>query len=254
MKKITSLIALLIFTYSYSQTNSTSFLNLEYVVIQNGKEKKAIFHKLKQKSIYYYVNEDTLKIKERKENREGETNYHVELKSGDKIFGNVETNLESKKMFSSERVFKSNDYKKFTVLEYIPSIKWNLLPENKLISKYNCKKATTTYKGRDYIVWYTLEVPLFFGPWKLHGLPGMIVKAYDTENYINFQLTKINFKNQDITYSPIEKQDYILCKDLFKLKNNQANEMKKKIQSKLPRGAVFSLKNVENKWLEKDCK
>lgn len=254
MNKITCIITFFIISYTYSQKKITSSLNLEYMVIQNGKEKKAVFHKLNKKSIFYYVNTNTIKVKENVENSEAETNYNFELKSGDKIFGNVETNLENKKMFSSERVFNSNDYKKFTVLEYIPSIKWNLLSENKLIGKYNCKKAKTTYKGRDYIVWYTLEVPLFFGPWKLHGLPGMIVKAYDTENFINFQLTKINFDKKDIVYSPIEKKEYILCEDILKLKNNQANEIKKKIQSKLPRGAVFSIQNVEKKWLEKKCK
>ena len=65
---------------------------------------------------------------------------------------------------------------------------WQLSSDTLTIKNYFCNKATTTYEGRDYIAWYTTEIPISDGPYKFWGLPGLIIKIYDTENEYTFTL------------------------------------------------------------------
>lgn len=82
---------------------------------------------------------------------------------------------------------------------------WQLINEKKQIGKYICQKATTNFSGRDWIVWFTAELPYRFGPWKLHGLPGLIVEASDSENKYSFIL-----KTVQIPSKPVYSQIYFL--------------------------------------------
>jgi GLPGLI family protein len=56
---------------------------------------------------------------------------------------------------------------------------WELLPDTATILSYPCQKAVCRFKGRDYEAWFTPDIPRSEGPWKLHGLPGLILKAQD---------------------------------------------------------------------------
>lgn len=68
---------------------------------------------------------------------------------------------------------------------------WQLKSDTITILSYLCHKATCHFKGRTYEAWYTLEIPRSEGPWKLTGLPGLILKAKDRgETYI-FECTGV---------------------------------------------------------------
>ena len=66
---------------------------------------------------------------------------------------------------------------------------WQLHPDTMTILSYACQKATCRFKGRDYTAWYTMDVPISEGPWKLHGLPGLIIKAEDSRGHFAFTCT-----------------------------------------------------------------
>lgn len=68
---------------------------------------------------------------------------------------------------------------------------WDITNEIKTINNYQCQKATTFFKGREYEVWYAIELSSFFGPWKLNGLPGLIILAQDKKNEIYFEAFEI---------------------------------------------------------------
>lgn len=70
-------------------------------------------------------------------------------------------------------------------------IKWDLSNESKKIGEFNCFKATAKFRGRQYTAWYTPEIPLPYGPWKLQGLPGIILEAYNENQEIYFYTKKI---------------------------------------------------------------
>ncbi|NHN26579.1 GLPGLI family protein [Flavobacterium jejuense] len=94
--------------------------------------------------------------------------------------------------------------KNMYISEKKPLIKWNFNKETKKIGVYTCHKASATFRGRDYIVWYTTEIPIPYGPWKFNGLPGLVLEAYDTDFYIYFF-----FKNIQYPLEKIIKIDFI---------------------------------------------
>ena len=61
--------------------------------------------------------------------------------------------------------------------EPTPQIDWTLHDDTMSISGFLCQKATATFKGTECQAWYTEEIPSSAGPWRLRGLPGLIVKA-----------------------------------------------------------------------------
>lgn len=84
------------------------------------------------------------------------------------------------------------------VKDEYPNLKWDISQEEKVIGKYKCIKATTTYRGKDWLVWFTPEIPLNYGPWKLHGLPGLIVEATDSTNTFSWAVEKIEFRKDPV--------------------------------------------------------
>lgn len=84
--------------------------------------------------------------------------------------------------------------------EYKNKLKWTINIENKKkIGKYNCTEAKTWFNGRNYTVWFTFDVPIKFGPLKLHQLPGLVVQVLEDTG-----LFKINIKS--ITKSSSNKE------------------------------------------------
>ena len=78
-------------------------------------------------------------------------------------------------------------YSYFLYEENMPSFNWNLIPGDSLILEYPCKRASCTYHGRTWNVWYSMTIPISEGPWKLQGLPGMILYAKDAKNQFSFE-------------------------------------------------------------------
>lgn len=87
-------------------------------------------------------------------------------------------------------IFSNYPKNKFTVIddlgfEYFlyeypkTTLNWCLEEDTMTICGYLCNKAKTTFAGREWIAWYAPEIAISGGPWKLYGLPGLILKAVD---------------------------------------------------------------------------
>ncbi len=68
----------------------------------------------------------------------------------------------------------------------MPAIDWKISSDTMTFGGLHCQKATTHFKGRDYTAWFCPDMPLHVGPWKLNGLPGVIVEAYDLKKEVQF--------------------------------------------------------------------
>ena len=46
--------------------------------------------------------------------------------------------------------------------------------------------ATSDFRGRRWTAWFATDIPVSDGPWKLGGLPGLILEAYDKGHQYTF--------------------------------------------------------------------
>ncbi len=104
--------------------------------------------------------------------------------------------------------------------ESLPEFTWELCSETKEIMGYNCRKAQWKIGGRHWIAWYTEELPIGVGPWKLDGLPGAIVEANDSEGHYTFRLIGVKMSpERKMTLTDIKFIDTSL-KQYYKTKRN----------------------------------
>lgn len=69
---------------------------------------------------------------------------------------------------------------------------WNILPDRQKIGDFNTQKATTEFAGRKWEAWFSSELPFQDGPYKFHGLPGLIIKLQDHTGTHQFELAGIS--------------------------------------------------------------
>lgn len=91
------------------------------------------------------------------------------------------------KAYRKEEVFNV-----YLIEEPVVSPIWTVNKDTLSIGGYQCQKATTHFKGRDYTVWFCADLPFRAGPWKLNGLPGLILQAADSKNEVVFRFESIS--------------------------------------------------------------
>lgn len=85
----------------------------------------------------------------------------------------------------------------FEGCEPTPEIAWTLTDDTLTVGGYLCQTATCKFRGVEWHVCYTEEIPSSAGPWRLRGLPGLIVKA-ESEAH-TFCLTELRKEASSIT-------------------------------------------------------
>ena len=122
------------------------------------------------------------------------------------------------------QIFKNHPAGKVTTLEQIgPSLfrceeayecpEWEIQSDTMTILSHLCHKAAARFKGRDYTAWFTPAIPRSEGPWKLCGLPGLILYAEDSQKQYVFECTGLlNAQPDEMiqygadTYEPVSRQ------------------------------------------------
>lgn len=102
-----------------------------------------------------------------------------------KIFFNQSLEKDFEKQQMTLFVFAGGEL--FSVDEPLPKIDWKLEADTKNIGGFSCQKASCFFKGRYYTAWFAERLAFSDGPWKLQGLPGLILEAYDDKNEVVFQ-------------------------------------------------------------------
>jgi len=122
--------------------------------------------------------------------------------------------------------------KRYAVYESLPKMQWKLFNDKKKIGNYECKKATTEFRGRQYEVWYTEKIPISLGPWKFNGLPGLILHAEDKEGIYKWEVNNISYPyDSKINLSDKNKKDTKYKKLSFEEYDElRINKIKEKIE------------------------
>lgn len=105
--------------------------------------------------------------------------------------------------------------------EKIPKIRWTLGQERKTVLGYDCQQATCRFRGRDYVAWFAADIPLSYGPWKFHGLPGLILEVSDTQCEYVFTATGIEKPKTETSIRWIDEES------IREIKREQALKMEK---------------------------
>lgn len=67
-------------------------------------------------------------------------------------------------------------------------INWKIENDIKEYNNYDLQKATADFGGRHWIAWFNKDVPFNEGPYKFHGLPGLIFEIRDDKNNFIYKL------------------------------------------------------------------
>lgn len=119
------------------------------------------------------------------------------------------------------------------------TIEWELFDDFKEIGGLNCQLARTMFRGRKFDVWFTSSIPISSGPWKLNGLPGLILEVEDSLKQVSFKLKSISYEEdvnvffEDFTI----KASNTTLKKFVEKKDNLAQHYLKETLAKLPRNA-----------------
>lgn len=82
------------------------------------------------------------------------------------------------------------------VVSDLVNLDWKISDEKRKIKEYTVQKATTNFGGRSWTAWFCTEIPIFYGPYKFSGLPGLILTLEDLNSHHRFDMIGIE-KNSD---------------------------------------------------------
>lgn len=160
--------------------------------------------------------------------------------------------LSSQRMTSSQRA----SGERWVVEDSLFALSWAIKSnETRQIGKYKCLKAEVSTRGRTYTAWFTPEIPVPVGPWKLYGLPGLILEATDSTGEVTFLLESLTMpmKTDLPIVSPVpkagkkmvnEKEFVVTRRESLDKMNKMSNTAPK------PEGVISSSTKIRTRSME----
>lgn len=157
-------------------------------------------------------------------------------------------------------IYRKNNNTQIYSFEYLPKSKSTLeekfvrdniildyehVNTDEIILGYHCKLVKTKFRGRNYKIWYTKDIPVSSGPWKFFGLPGLILKVENDDRLFEYMATRIVL-NKEFKIPQTLKNLYINLsssmeyKEFIKLQNNVFNDFREKAIASLPKNVIIS--------------
>jgi len=179
MKNVIYIIAFLASSWVYSQNYQIEY-TFEY--------KKDSLKEYTQKDAYVLqIEEDKTKfIPKRLIERDEILDQNTKMYISSPLRQVVERKRGSNEYINYE-VFNSNYY---TLPDKV-ELNWEINPDTKEENDYHLQKATVTFGNRNWEAWFIPDIPLNEGPYKFHGLPGLIYEIHDTKGNFSYQLTSL---------------------------------------------------------------
>ena len=137
------------------------------------------------------------------------TSFYEEAKEADPDFNGYSFNVNVYKDFEKNEMYaRAMGYKNFNyvILDSINIINWTIQDSVKYIKNMKSHLATTTFRDHEWEVWFTMEIPISDGPWKLSGLPGLILEAQSKNKCAGsrkFVAENINYTQNSTLNNPV---------------------------------------------------
>jgi len=148
----------------------------------------------------YYANGRSIEIPLIKNDFKSDTTFDgqnktmsIMLKGSEKRLPFVLKTPESHSLVYADRIGLNR-----TVLavDSLNNFKWNVSDETKIINEEVCIKASTYFRGRNYIAWFKKDTSIQTGPWKFGGLPGIIFEIKDENELFTYLLYSIELVDE----------------------------------------------------------
>ena len=174
-------------------------------------------------------------------------NGNVSIDITDKSSRFVLSNTKTKFLYEKKPKLENQ----FILKEKMENIAWIISDSTKTIGKIDCRLASTNFRGRKYFAWYSLNIPSSWGPWKLQGLPGLIIEVYDSTNDIYIIASEIKKTNTSISRTILDNYRILTKGEWKKKKAEFSNNLKNKLFRNLPKSAkITNYKVTEKKDFE----
>ena len=98
---------------------------------------------------------------------------------------------------------------------------WEITSKSKNILGYDCILAKCDFRGRQWNAWFAPDIPVKEGPWKLFGLPGLVLEANDSKEHYSYKAVGIYTDN----LMPVGIKLYVRDAP-YKLKSRQVFQQK----------------------------
>ena len=142
--------------------------------------------------------------------------FHTEQMKSESYFDQeINTSLKDNTL----TVFCNMAPERYKYRQELPLISWEETDETATVCGYTCRKATGEYGGRKWQAWYAEEIAVPFGPWKIGGLPGLVLKATDETGNHSFEAIAFRHGKGEFEPSKIPNQISIAHDKFIELKN-----------------------------------
>lgn len=115
------------------------------------------------------------------------------------------------------------DKKKYLVFDSLVDMNnWEITQDTTTILGFLCQKATTIYKGRKVVAYFTTKLPFPAGPKNYRGLPGLILMATNesgTDGYAAVEIVE-NYKGK---IPKLETDGKVMSQKEFQILVDKAN-------------------------------
>ena len=192
MRKFHSIYTLIFFFFFleiYSQN-----IRIDYFVESGEKVYRNYLITNERESIWKYLSEDALVQEDHLEN--------------EYLYKNYDDNM----LYKTDGIFNQKIY----LADSLNQIKWTLTNETRIILGKKCQSARAIFRGRSYTAWYAPSIHVSNGPWKLGGLPGLILEAQTDDKLFKYYASELDenyTKGMDI---PDIKSEHFISWSEFK--------------------------------------
>lgn len=143
-------------------------------------------------------------------------------------------------------------------VEKLKNLDWKITNEFKQLLGYKVFLATTKFRGREYRVWFTKDLMYEVFPWKLKGLPGVILEFEDKDGFIKGIAktitlnTDVEFPHKVLNFFVKNEPNVVIpFRKLVDLENEVLQEHMNQSIAALPKGAEYQVPNIRDMSLEK---